>query len=148
MSKCLLHFKFLPAIFTSSVFNYHATKMHSSIFCGFMFFTLILLPLTSLQGPFKHIPLHGTSIEECNLKGMKYVFRLRPCKGNRDYLLQAADESEEQLWMQAICFAKVTATGQEPSSLCLLQWRTAVATNKCNPICLTFGVNFYGTFVR
>nr|CAB3261823.1 uncharacterized protein LOC100177385 [Phallusia mammillata] len=75
----------------------------------------------SEQGPFKPIPLHGTVIEECNVKGMKYVFRLRPPKSNRDYLIQAPDQTEEQMWMQAICFAKVGASDTGNSSLCIVQ---------------------------
>lgn len=74
-----------------------------------------------LQGPYKNIPLLSTIIEEANIEGLKCVFRLRPPKSKRDYFIQAPDEESEQRWMQAICFAKVSANSTDHSQTCSLQ---------------------------
>lgn len=73
------------------------------------------------QGPYKTIPLQSTVIEEAHIQGMKYVFRLRPPKSKREYLIQAPDEQSEQRWMQAICFAKVGANNSDASQACSIQ---------------------------
>nr|XP_039248739.1 PH domain-containing protein DDB_G0274775-like [Styela clava] len=75
----------------------------------------------SENGPFKNIPLQSTVIEEAHINDMSYVFRLRPPKSKRDYIIQAPDEQTEQRWMQAICFAKVGANSSESSQACTVQ---------------------------
>lgn len=76
----------------------------------------------SEAGPLKDIPLQCTAIEEAHIDNMKYVFRLRPPKSRREYLIQAPDEQSEQRWMQAICFAKVSASNSDSSQACCVQW--------------------------
>lgn len=75
----------------------------------------------SEQGPYKIIPLQNTVIEEAHIDGMKYVFRLRPPKMKRDFLIQAPNEQSEQRWMQAVCFAKVGANNGDASQACCVQ---------------------------
>lgn len=60
-------------------------------------------------------------IEEAQIYGMKYVFRLRPPKMKREFLIQAPDEQSEQRWMQAVCFAKVGANNGDASQACSIQ---------------------------
>ena len=89
------------------------------------YYSVVVLPIqkfVALQGPFKPIPLHNTIIEEANIGGnMKHVFRLKPLKSNHEYLFQALNEDEEHSWMEAICFAKVSAHQSNDTTACILQ---------------------------
>lgn len=60
-------------------------------------------------------------IEEAHTDGMKYVFRLKPPKSKREYLIQAPNEQSEQRWMQAVCFAKAGANNGDASQACSIQ---------------------------
>lgn len=73
------------------------------------------------QGPFKQIPLYKAIIEEAHVSNVKHVFRLKPAKSKKEFLFQAANDVEENNWMQSICFAKVSAHQLNNTSTCTLQ---------------------------
>ena len=58
----------------------------------------------------KKIPLIYSEISETSVDKKSFAFSIKPKDSGRTYYLQAENESTQNDWMQAICFAK--AAGQ------------------------------------
>lgn len=69
----------------------------------------------------KKISLESAEISESNIDNKNNAFRLKPKDAKRVYYLHAEDESIQNNWMQAICFAKATGNSGDASQACVLQ---------------------------
>lgn len=66
------------------------------------------------------VPLSGTGIANCQIDEKTNTFKLKPRGRRRTLIVQAGSQSDQQEWMEAICFAKA-ASHDKGNSLCVVQ---------------------------
>ncbi|XP_067681714.1 interactor protein for cytohesin exchange factors 1-like [Haliotis asinina] len=69
----------------------------------------------------KKIPLTNADLSEANVDKKQYAFRIKSKENGRTYYMQAENESEQNDWMQAICFAKAAGSHGSNSQACVIQ---------------------------
>ncbi|ESO86813.1 hypothetical protein LOTGIDRAFT_235216 [Lottia gigantea] len=69
----------------------------------------------------KKIPLTNADISETSVDKKQYAFRIKSKEGGRTYYIQAENESIQNDWMQAICFAKAAGMNGSASQACVIQ---------------------------
>lgn len=69
----------------------------------------------------KKIPLGEADISETAVDKKKYAFRIKLRDKGRSYYLHAENESMQNDWMQAICFAKAAGRNGDNSQACVIQ---------------------------
>ena len=60
----------------------------------------------------KKIQLAGAEITESDIDNKTFAFGIKPKDSNRTYYIHAESEEEQQNWMQAICMAKLSKSGE------------------------------------
>uniref|UniRef100_F6QVQ7 Uncharacterized LOC100177385 n=1 Tax=Ciona intestinalis TaxID=7719 RepID=F6QVQ7_CIOIN len=73
----------------------------------------------SKTGPYKKIKLDGTSITDVESNGK--TFRLQCQTSKREYIFKVEEGLGAQVWLEAICVAKVSEVANSTSSTCILQ---------------------------
>ncbi|XP_078490529.1 uncharacterized protein LOC100177385 [Ciona intestinalis] len=73
----------------------------------------------SETGPYKKIKLDGTSITD--VENDDKIFRLQCRKPKREYIFKVEETLGAQVWLEAICVAKVSEVANSTSSACILQ---------------------------
>ena len=69
----------------------------------------------------KKIRLESAEIAESNIDQKTNAFRIKPKDSKRTFYLYAEDETSQNNWMQAICFAKASGKIGDSSQACVLQ---------------------------
>jgi len=74
-----------------------------------------------LQGADKSIPLTNSEISESTIDKKQHAFSIKSKENGRTYYIQANTDSEQNDWMQAICFAKAAGQKGDNSQACVIQ---------------------------
>ncbi|XP_071962648.1 PH domain-containing protein DDB_G0274775-like [Antedon mediterranea] len=69
----------------------------------------------------KSICLTGAEIAEADIDKKSFAFKVTPKGRKRTFFIHAENETDQQEWMQAICFAKAASHQGDASQACVVQ---------------------------
>ena len=73
------------------------------------------------QNAVKQINLEEAEIAESDMDQKSFAFKIKPKDSSRTYYICAEDETSQNYWMQAICFAKAAGKNGDASQACSIQ---------------------------
>ena len=74
-----------------------------------------------LQEATKRISLEAAEISESNIDHKSNAFRIKAKDSKRVHYVYADNETTQNNWMQAICFAKAASRTGDQSQACVIQ---------------------------
>lgn len=77
--------------------------------------------LFAFQDMGKSIPLTNSEISESTIDKKQHAFSIKAKENGRTYYIQADTNTEQNEWMQAICFAKAAGQKGDNSQACVIQ---------------------------